>query len=128
MLGSAEIVAFVPTRNPGKARQFYEKTLGLEFIVDDRFALVFEANGVTIRVVNVSGIREYKPFPFTILGWNVGDIVREAKALQNKGVKLERYPGLEQDEVGIWSAPGGAKVAWFKDPDGNTLSLSQHQV
>lgn len=128
MLGSADIVAFVPTRSPDKARQFYEKTLGLKFIVDDRFALVFEANGVTIRVVNVSSIPEYKPFPFTILGWNVGDIAGEVRALQKKGVKFERYPGLEQDDVGIWSAPGGAKVAWFKDPDGNTLSLSQHQL
>ena len=128
MLGSADIVAFIPTRTPDKARQFYEKTLGLKFIVDDRFALVFEANGVTIRVVNVSGIPDYKPFPFTILGWNVADIVGEAKALQKTGIKLERYPGLEQDELGIWTAPGGTKVAWFKDPDGNTLSLSQHEV
>ena len=126
MLGSADIVAFVPTKNPDKARQFYEKTLGLKFIADDKFALVFEAKGVMIRVVNISGIPDYKPPPFTILGWNVGDIAKAAKALQGKGVKLERYPGLEQDELGVWSAPGGAKVAWFKDPDGNTLSLSQH--
>lgn len=126
MLGSADIVAFVPTKSPGKARQFYEKTLGLKFIVDDEFALVFNANGVMIRVVNIAGMPDYKPPPFTILGWSVGDISRAAAALQKKGVKLERYPGLEQDELGVWSAPGGAKVAWFKDPDGNTLSLSQH--
>jgi catechol 2,3-dioxygenase-like lactoylglutathione lyase family enzyme len=126
MLGSADIVAFVPTRSPDKARQFYEETLGLKFLLDDKFALVFEANGVMVRVVNISGIPDYKPPPFTILGWSVGDIAMEATALQKKGVRLERFPGLDQDELGVWSAPGGAKVAWFKDPDGNTLSLSQH--
>jgi len=126
VLGSADIVAFVPTKSPDKARQFYEKTLGLRFIADDKFALVFEANGVMIRVVNISGFADYNPPPFTILGWSVGDIGKAAEGLWKKGVKLERYPGLEQDELGVWSAPGGAKVAWFKDPDGNTLSLSQH--
>ena len=126
MLGSADIVAFVPTKSPDKARQFYEKTLGLRFIADDKFALVFEANGVMIRVVNISGFADYNPPPFTILGWSVADIGKAAEGLQKKGVKLERYPGLEQDELGVWSAPGGPKVAWFKDPDGNTLSLSQH--
>lgn len=126
MLGSADIVAFIPTRNSGRAQQFYEKTLGLDFIADDKFALVFEGNGIMIRVVDISGIPDYKPAPFTILGWNVGDIDKTVKALEKKGVKFERYPGLEQDELGVWSAPGNAKVAWFKDPDGNTLSVSQH--
>jgi catechol 2,3-dioxygenase-like lactoylglutathione lyase family enzyme len=126
MLGSAKIVAFVPTRSPVRARQFYEKTLGLNFIADDKFALVFESNGVMIRVVDISGIPDYKPPPFTVLGWNVEDISEAAMALQKKGVELERYLGLEQDDLGVWSAPGGAKVAWFKDPDGNTLSVSEH--
>jgi catechol 2,3-dioxygenase-like lactoylglutathione lyase family enzyme len=126
MLGSAKIVAFIPTRNSGKARQFYEKTLGLKFIADDKFALVFEGSGVMIRVVDISGIPDYKPAPFTILGWSVADIDKMVKALDKKGVKFERYPGLEQDELGVWSAPGGARVAWFKDPDGNTLSVSAH--
>ncbi|MEO8908913.1 MAG: VOC family protein [Gemmatimonadaceae bacterium] len=126
MLGSANIVAFVPTKNPDKARSFFEKTLGLEFVVDDKFALVFEANGVMIRVVNVAGIDSFTPAPFTILGWSVGDVGKAVNDLVRRGVKFERYPGLEQDQLGVWTAPGGAKIAWFKDPDGNILSLSQH--
>jgi catechol 2,3-dioxygenase-like lactoylglutathione lyase family enzyme len=126
MLGTADIVAFVPTKNPDKARQFYEKTLGLKFIADDKFALVFESKGVMIRVVDISGFPDYKPPPFTVLGWGVDDIGKTVSGLQKKGVKFERYTGLEQDRLGVWTAPGNAKVAWFKDPDGNTLSLSQH--
>jgi catechol 2,3-dioxygenase-like lactoylglutathione lyase family enzyme len=126
MLGTADIVAFVPTKNPDKARQFYEKTLGLKFIADDKFALVFESKRVMIRVVDISGFRDYKPPQFTVLGWDVDDIGKTVGGLQERGVKFERYPGLEQDALGVWTAPGNAKVAWFKDPDGNTLSLSQH--
>ena len=126
MLDSANIVAFVPTKNPMKARQFYEKTLGLKFIADDKFALVFESKRVMIRVVDISGVPDYKPPPFTVLGWDVADINKAVSGLQKRGVTFERYPGLEQDPLGIWTAPGDAKIAWFKDPDGNTLSLSQH--
>jgi catechol 2,3-dioxygenase-like lactoylglutathione lyase family enzyme len=126
MLGTADIVAFVPTKNPDKARQFYEKTLGLKFIADDKFALVFESKRVMIRVVDISGFPDYKPPPFTVLGWGVDDIAKTVIGLQKSGVKFERYPGLEQDALGVWTAPGNAKVAWFKDPDGNTLSLSEH--
>lgn len=126
MLDSANIVAFVPTKNPMKARQFYEKTLGLKFIADDKFALVFESKRVMIRVVDISGFPDYKPPPFTVLGWDVADINKAVSGLQKRGVTFERYPGLEQDPLGIWTAPGDAKIAWFKDPDGNTLSLSQH--
>src|SRR6476660_902321 len=121
MLGSADIVAFVPTRNPDKARQFYEKTLGLKFIDDDKFALVLESKRVMIRVVNISGFPDYKPPPFTVLGWGVADIGKAVSGLEKRGVVFERYPGLEQDALGVWTAPGNAKVAWFKDPDGNTL-------
>lgn len=126
MLGSMDIVAFIPTHNPGEARPFYEKTLGLKFVADDKFALVFDANGTMLRVVNVSGVKGYKAPPFTILGWNVRDISKTVKGLQTKGVVFERYPGLEQDALCVWNAPGGAKVAWFKDPDGNLLSVSEH--
>jgi catechol 2,3-dioxygenase-like lactoylglutathione lyase family enzyme len=125
MLGSMEIIAFVPTRSREKARAFFEKTLGLRFISDDQFALVFDANGVMVRVVDVSGVADYKPAPFTILGWRVSDIGRIVKGLQKKGVKFERYPGMEQDELGVWSSPSGARVAWFKDPDGNVLSVTE---
>jgi catechol 2,3-dioxygenase-like lactoylglutathione lyase family enzyme len=126
MLGSTDIIAFVPTRSPEKARAFYEKTLGLRFVSDDQFALVFDANAVMLRVVNVSGVREFKPAPFTILGWSVDDIARTVKDLHEKGVSFERYEGMQQDKLGVWSSPSGAKVAWFKDPDGNVLSVTEH--
>jgi catechol 2,3-dioxygenase-like lactoylglutathione lyase family enzyme len=126
MLGSMDIVTFVPTRSPGTARAFYEKTLGLRFVSDDQFALVFDANGVTVRVVDVSAVPGFKPAPFTILGWSVIDIVKTVKALQNRGVKFERYPGMQQDQLGVWNSPSGARVAWFKDPDGNVLSVTEH--
>lgn len=125
MLGSMEIIAFVPTRNRAKAREFFEKTLGLRFLSDDQFALVFDANGVMVRVVDVSGVAEYKPAPFTILGWSVSNVDKTVTGLQKRGVKFERYPGMEQDQLGVWSSPSGAKVAWFKDPDGNVLSLTE---
>lgn len=124
-LASAAVVAFVPTRDPDKARQFYENVLGLEFIADDAFALVFNSNGVTIRVVNVSRIDGFEPAPFTILGWNVSSVEAGVRQLAGKGVVFERFPGMSQDADGIWLAPGGARVAWFKDPDGNLLSISE---
>ena len=126
MLGSMDIVAFVPTRRREKALPFYEKTLGLRFVSDDQFALVFDANGVMVRVVDVSSVPGFQPAPFTILGWSVSDIGKAVKGLQKKGVKFERYPGMQQDQLGVWSSPSGAKVAWFKDPDGNVLSVTEH--
>jgi len=125
MLASMDVIAFVPTRNPEKAREFFETTLGLRFVSDDKFALVFDANGVMVRVVDVSGVADYKPAPFTILGWSVSNVGKTVKDLQRKGVKFERFPGMEQDQLGVWSSPSGAKVAWFKDPDGNVLSLTE---
>lgn len=125
MLGTMDIVAFVPTRNKEKARPFYEKTLGLPFVSDDQFALVFDAHGRMLRVVDVSSVPDFKPAPFTILGWAVGDIRKIARGLEEKGIKFERYPGMEQDKLGVWNSPSGAKVAWFKDPDGNVLSLTE---
>jgi catechol 2,3-dioxygenase-like lactoylglutathione lyase family enzyme len=126
MLGSSAVVAFVPSRSPKKTRPFYEGVLGLGFVSDDQFASVFDANDVMVRVVDVSTVEEFKPFPFTILGWSVDDIDKTVKGLQKKGVKFERYPGMDQDQLGIWTSPSGARIAWFKDPDGNVLSLSEH--
>jgi catechol 2,3-dioxygenase-like lactoylglutathione lyase family enzyme len=126
MLGSSDIVAFVPSRSPKRSRSFYEQTLGLGFVSDDQFASVFNANHVMVRVVDVSGIDGFRPFPFTILGWSVEDVGKTVKALQKKGVKFERYEGMNQDQLGIWTSPSGARIAWFKDPDGNVLSLSEH--
>jgi catechol 2,3-dioxygenase-like lactoylglutathione lyase family enzyme len=123
MLGATNIVAFVPTRDSGKARSFYEGVLGLRFVKDDGFALVLDANGIMIRVAKAP---EFKPAPFTILGWQVSGIEKVVAALQEKGVHFEIFGFLEQDKLGIWTAPSGDKVAWFKDPDGNILSVSEH--
>ena len=123
MLGTTEIVAFVPTGDFEKARAFYEGILGLRFVQNDGFAMVLDANGVTVRVAKVPN---FKPAPFTILGWNVSNIETAVPGLQERGVRFERFGFLEQDALGIWTAPSGDKVAWFKDPDGNVLSVSQH--
>jgi catechol 2,3-dioxygenase-like lactoylglutathione lyase family enzyme len=122
MLGSINIVAFVPTKDAQKARAFYEGVLGLRFVKDDGFALVLDANGIMVRVAKA----EFTPAPFTILGWQVTDIEKVAAGLASKGIHFERFGFFEQDELGIWTAPSGDKVAWFKDPDGNVLSVSQH--
>jgi catechol 2,3-dioxygenase-like lactoylglutathione lyase family enzyme len=122
MLGSIDIVAFVPTKDTEKARAFYEGVLGLRFVKDDGFALVMDANRIMVRVAKA----QFTPAPFTILGWQVADIEKMVRALQVKGVQFERFGFFEQDALGIWTAPGGDKVAWFKDPDGNVLSVSQH--
>ena len=123
MLGSHDIAAFVPTKDSQKARSFYEGVLGLRFIKDDGFALVLDANGIMLRV---SKAPEFKPAPFTILGWKVTDIEKVVASLQEKGVTFERFSFFQQDKLGIWTAPTGDKVAWFKDPDGNILSVSEH--
>ena len=122
MLGSIDIVAFVPTKDAEKARAFYVGVLGLRFVKDDGFALVLDANGIKVRVAKA----QFTPAPFTILGWQVPDIEKVVTGLQVKGVQFERFGFFEQDKLGIWTAPSGDKVAWFKDPDGNVLSVSQH--
>ena len=123
MLGSVRIIAFVPTRDSERSRAFYVDILGLRFGKDDGFALVLDANGTTVRVAKVP---EYTPAQFTILGWEVKDLEKVATELKGKGVHFEIFGFFKQDELGIWTAPTGDKVAWFKDPDGNTLSISQH--
>jgi catechol 2,3-dioxygenase-like lactoylglutathione lyase family enzyme len=123
MLTHNPLIAFIPTKNAARARIFYEEIIGLRFISEDPFAIVMDANGTMIRVVPVG---DFTPFPFTILGWQVDDIHQIIARMTDKGVQFARYSFLEQGADGIWDAPGGAKVAWFTDPDGNTLSLSQH--
>lgn len=118
-------VAFIPTQKPEAARAFYEKTLGLRFESADQFAIVFRVGPANI-MLRVTIVPEFTPQQFTIFGWQVDDIVASVTDLAAKGVEFTRYGFMEQDERGIWNAPGGTKVAWFHDPDGNTLSLSQH--
>lgn len=123
MLGSHKIMAFAPTLDANKARPFYEGVLGLRVLSQDNFALALDANGIMLRVTNVPP--SFKPQPFTILGWQVPDIAKSVSELKQKGLHFESYGMPAQDADGIWTAPGGTKVAWFKDLDGNILSLTQ---
>ena len=122
MLTDKKLKAFVPIVKPNEAKLFYKDILGLKLLSEDQFALEFDANGTLLRVTIV---QELKPHPFTILGWNVDDIVSVIKQLNSKNIYCERYEFLEQDNLGIWLTPNGSKVAWFKDPDGNILSLTE---
>jgi catechol 2,3-dioxygenase-like lactoylglutathione lyase family enzyme len=123
ILGSQPVMAFVATTDPVRAKAFYRDVLGLTLVEEELpFALVFDAHGTMLRVTIV---KDLALAPYTVLGWRVPDIATIAKQLHHAGVKLQRYKGLNQDEQGIWTSPGGARVAWFKDPDGNTLSVTQ---
>ena len=118
------IIGFAATSNPDRAKVFYRDTLGLPLVSEELpFALVFDACGTMLRITIV---KAFTPAPYTVLGWRVLAIEEAAAALRRSGVEFERYPGMQQDDLGIWASPSGAKVAWFKDPDGNTLSISQH--
>jgi catechol 2,3-dioxygenase-like lactoylglutathione lyase family enzyme len=122
MLDSFDLVAFAPTTDLARARRFYEATLGLKVEDDNPIACVFDSHGTKLRVTLVD---ELTPAPYTILGWTVSDIPETVRGLAERGVQFERYEGFGQDELGIWTAPSGDQVAWFKDPDSNTLSLTQ---
>jgi len=122
MLEDARLVAFVGVTDAGRAKRFYRDSLGLRLVEETHFGLIFDVGGVTLRVTPVP---ELNPHPFTVLGWEVGDLDAQVEALAHAGVELRRFPGLEQDERGVWTVPGGgARVAWFADPDGNVLSVS----
>jgi catechol 2,3-dioxygenase-like lactoylglutathione lyase family enzyme len=122
MLSGTPIVAFVPATQRERTRAFYADVLGLKLTDEDQFALTFDAGGTMLRVAFVE---ELQPQGFTILGWIVPDIAAAARDLAEHGVEFKRYEWMEQNAAGIWRAPGGAQVAWFPDPDGNTLSLTQ---
>ena len=124
ILGASKVVAFVPVTDAAKARAFYESVLGLRLVEDEKpFALVFDANGTMLRVTPVG---EHKPEPFTVLGWDVESIDTTVQRLTAAGVAMLRFPGRNDgDPLGIWNAPGGARIAWFNDPDGNVLSVTE---
>jgi catechol 2,3-dioxygenase-like lactoylglutathione lyase family enzyme len=122
VLGTEKLVAFVGIREPARAKAFYGDVLGLSLVSEDPFALVFDAHGTMLRVSIVPEVAAAK---YTVLGWDVTNIAATAKRLGDLGVKLERFEGLQQDELGIWNSPSGARVGWFKDPDGNILSITQ---
>jgi catechol 2,3-dioxygenase-like lactoylglutathione lyase family enzyme len=122
MLEKQKLMAFLATEDGVAARKFYEQTLGLKVVSDDDFALAVDANGTMLRIQKVGSFTAH---PFTALGWEVPDIEAAVVALAKRGIEFERFDGMDQDAHGIWAAPSGAHVAWFKDPDGNTLSLTQ---
>ena len=122
MLGSCEVIAFGATAQPAKAKEFYENILGLRLVSEEPFALVFDANGTMLRIAKVQVVN---PARHTIFGWLVPDVRHTVGELKAKGVTFEHYDGLPQDEMGICRFPGGSEVAWFLDPDGNKLSLTQ---
>jgi len=123
-LARYNVIGFVTIVDVDRARQFYRDTLGLRLLSEEPpFALVFDANGIMLRL----GMgKELPKVPGTVLGWQVPDVAAAVRDLAQAGVQFERYSFMQQDELGIWTAPTGARVAWFKDPDGNILSLSQH--
>lgn len=122
MLDAARLVAFVAATDLERARAFYEGVLGLRFVSLDSFACVLESAGTTLRIAKVD---ELTPQPFTVLGWSVADIQDAAKRLARAGAESKRFDGMDQDDLGVWTAPSGARVLWFTDPDGNLLSMTQ---
>jgi catechol 2,3-dioxygenase-like lactoylglutathione lyase family enzyme len=119
-------IAFIPTTDAAAARTFYEQTLGLTFVSDDNFALVFRVGPSQTMLRVVCAPQPFTPNPSTIFGWEVDDIHATIADLKTHGVEFLRIGYFEQDPDGVWTAPNGTQVAWFKDPDGNTLSLSTH--
>jgi len=123
MRAAAKTISFIVTRDRAKAKAFYGGVLGFELTGEDDFAAVFDMNGAMLRI---STMPTFEAAPYTVLGWEVADIVAAVRSLTAKGVKFTVYEGFGQDPLGIWTPPGGStRVAWFLDPDGNNLSLTQ---
>jgi catechol 2,3-dioxygenase-like lactoylglutathione lyase family enzyme len=121
MLAASPLFAFVATTDMERAAAFYGDTLGLEILERTPYAVVLDAAGTTVRLTLVE---ELTPQPFTVLGWLVDDLESVVAGLVGAGVRPLRYDGMAQDAAGVWTAPGGARILWFQDPDGNTLSLT----
>ena len=122
MLADFKLMAFLATTDAARARAFYEGVLGLRFVSEDDFAVVYDAKGIELRLQKV---RELKPQPYTALGWSVDGIGKIVRDIAARGGKFERFPQLGQDAAGIWTSPSGARIAWLRDPDGNLLSLTE---
>ena len=122
MLEDADLVAFVPCSDLEVSSLFYGEVLGLRLLETSEFANVYDVNGTRLRVTLVD-----RPAgaPYTVLGWRVPDIAAVVRALRATGVAFKRYDGMTQDEHCIWTAPGGSRIVWFADPDGNIISLQQ---
>jgi catechol 2,3-dioxygenase-like lactoylglutathione lyase family enzyme len=124
VISDARAVGFVPSTDLARSRAFYAGVLGLPVVGEDSFALVVRLANLDVRITAVGG--SYHVQPFTVLGWKVEDIHAEIRDLTERGVEFVDVDGIDQDEDGVWAAPGGTLVAWFQDPDGNTLSLDQN--
>jgi catechol 2,3-dioxygenase-like lactoylglutathione lyase family enzyme len=122
MLATSKLMAFVATVDAERAKVSYPDVLGLRLVADEPFALVFDANGTAVRIQKAP---HHRPLPHTALGWEVRGIAEIVAQLSRHGVSCERFAGFDQDAAGIWTTPGGGKVAWFKDPDGNLLSVTE---
>jgi catechol 2,3-dioxygenase-like lactoylglutathione lyase family enzyme len=122
MLDGSNLTAFLATTDASRTRAFYEGVLGLRFVSDDPFALVYDAQGTELRIQKVE---RFTPQPHTALGWLVTSLQAVIREIVARGGRFERYPSLGQDEAGVWLAPSGTRIAWLKDPDGNVLSLSE---
>jgi len=122
MLDNPTITAFLPTSKANQSKEFYLNTIGLQLVSEDNFAIEFVGNGVSLRITIVD---KFDPHPFTVLGFKVKNIESQVESLKARDVAFERYSVFDQDDLGIWTSPSGARVAWFKDPDGNLLSLTE---
>ena len=125
MLNESDLVAFVPTTDIERARRFYSETLGLTLVEENPAACVFDAHGTMLRLTPVQNM---EPAPYTVVGWAVTDIAATVRHLNDQNVLFLRFDGMQQDDLGIWETPGGDLVAWFNDPTGNTLSLTQFRA
>jgi catechol 2,3-dioxygenase-like lactoylglutathione lyase family enzyme len=121
-LSSAKMGAFIAAKDAKRAIAFYRDKLGLPVVRRDEFAVEFDANGTPLRVQLVQKI---SVAPYTVLGWEVKDIAAAVQGLQQVGITCERFRGMDQDELAVWTAPGGARIAWFKDPEGHILSVAE---
>ncbi|MCE7734795.1 MAG: VOC family protein [Candidatus Heimdallarchaeota archaeon] len=124
MLNDFKIVTFLGSKDLDLSKEFYENTLGLNYKGRDEYALIFELNGVLLRI---NHLPDFTPKKFTAMGWIVDNIEDKVHKLEEKGVKMELYSGMGQDDQGITTIPDGTKLAYFKDPDSNILSLTQFQ-
>ena len=121
MLTNERLVAFLGTSNADRARAFYEGVLGLTFVSDHEHLMTFDSGAARVNLQKTDVVTP--PFG-TAMGWAVGDLRAAVRSLVARGVAFERFEGMQQDELRIWSPAPGQGVAWFKDPDGNLLSLN----
>jgi predicted enzyme related to lactoylglutathione lyase len=122
MLATNDVIAFAATTDLARARTFYEGALGLPIVDETPYACVFNANGTMLRITAVAEVAQPG---YTVLGWRVSDISETVTRLGSQGVVFAWYDGMGQDAQGVWTTPNGDRIAWFTDPDGNVLSLTE---